>query len=116
MRWSHKNAILVPAIGRHALQKCFLYVGGLDWYFPVRYYEKMAGAAGTEAFDRTPARLYYYAFALCRMQCLHISKKDILTIMEKGVIHMNQSNRHRQPCATFTIQGRTGTGYIRARV
>jgi hypothetical protein len=67
-----------------------------------------------EAFDRTPARLYYYAFALCRMKCLNISKNDINTVIEKGVIHMNQSNRHRQPCATFTVQGRTGSQYIRA--
>jgi hypothetical protein len=67
-----------------------------------------------EAFDRTPARLYYYAFALCRMRCLHISKKDIITLMEKGVIHMNQSNRNHQPCAMFAVQGRIGSGSIRA--
>ena len=63
-----------------------------------------------EAFDRTPAHLYYTKHALCRMDCRQISKKDIGEIMRKGIINFNKSNRRERPCPTFALQGQTSDG------
>lgn len=66
-----------------------------------------------EPFDRTPPRLYFYAFARCRMQCLAISEADIKTVMQTGVIHMNKSNRYARPCPLFALQGIVRNRYLR---
>jgi len=63
-----------------------------------------------EAFDRTPAQLYYTKHALCRMDCRQISRKDIGEIMRKGIINFNKSNRRERPCPTFALQGQTSDG------
>jgi hypothetical protein len=110
----HKIAILVPATDGMRSRNVFLTLAVLIGVFLFAIFRKWQEPPVREAFDRTPQRLYYYAFALCRMQCLHISKGDINTVMQKGVVHMNKSNRNRQPCATFAVQGRTGSHYIRA--
>ena len=70
------------------------------WHEPLR----------REAFDRTPAHLYYTKHALCRMDCRQISKKDIGEIMRKGIINFNKSNRRERPCPTFALQGQTSDG------
>jgi hypothetical protein len=70
------------------------------WQEPVR----------REAFDRHPVHLYYTKHALCRMDCRHISRKDINEIMEKGIINFNKSNRYDRPCPTFALQGETSDG------
>jgi len=70
------------------------------WQEPVR----------REAFDRHPVHLYYTKHALCRMDCRHISRKDIKEIMEKGIINFNKSNRYDRPCPTFALQGETSDG------
>ena len=66
-----------------------------------------------EVFDRTPARLQYYAFALCRMQCLTVSKDDIKKLLQTGVININKSNRALRPCPVFALQGRIRQAYVR---
>ena|SRR5437868_442639 len=63
-----------------------------------------------EMFDRHPVHLDYTHHALCRMDCRHISKKDINEIMEKGIINLNKTNRYDRPCPTFAIQGFTDDG------
>jgi hypothetical protein len=68
-----------------------------------------------EAFNRTPARLLFYAFAQCRMQCLQVSEADIKAILQTGVINLGRSRRAQRPCPTFAVQGRTARKqYIRA--
>jgi hypothetical protein len=66
-----------------------------------------------EAFNRTPAHLRFYAFARCRMQCLAVQEADITTLMQKGVININRSNRRMQPCPLFAVQGRVRGRYLR---
>jgi hypothetical protein len=66
-----------------------------------------------EAFDRTPEQLRFYAFALCRMQCLGVSEAEIRTILQAGVINLNRSNRRYRPCPIFAVQGRVRSGYLR---
>jgi hypothetical protein len=63
-----------------------------------------------EAFDRHPHHLEYTKHALCRMDCRHISKDDILYIMKKGIINFSRSERNDKPCPTYAIQGRTEDG------
>ena len=60
-----------------------------------------------EAFNRHPFHLIYTHHALCRMDCRHISKKDIDEIMEKGIIFLNKSNPNDRPCPTYALQGYT---------
>src|SRR5436309_15910673 len=67
-----------------------------------------------EAFDRHPTSLIYTHHALCRMDCRHISRKEINEIIEKGIINFNKSNKQDRPCPTFALQSRTAGGeYIR---
>ena len=66
-----------------------------------------------EPFDRNPQRLRFYAFARCRMQCLTLTENDIKTIMQKGVINLNKSNRAYRPCPVFAVQGRVRNAYLR---
>jgi hypothetical protein len=63
-----------------------------------------------EAFNRKPSYIEYTADALCLMNCRHISKEDINTVMRKGVILFSKSNLRNQPCPTFTLQGFTDQG------
>jgi hypothetical protein len=59
-----------------------------------------------EAFHRMPARLRFYAFAKCRMQCIDVLEVDVKMLMQTGVININKSNRRLQPCPLFAVQGR----------
>src|SRR5688572_20130760 len=63
-----------------------------------------------ELFDRTPRQLEYTRHARCRMDCRDISENDVREIMQKGVIHLNRSNRQDRPCPTYALQGRTTEG------
>ncbi|HVF81091.1 MAG TPA: DUF4258 domain-containing protein [Flavisolibacter sp.] len=65
---------------------------------------------GKEAFNRHPKWLVYTKHALCRMACRHIDDKEIMEIMEKGIINFNKTNKRSRPCPTFAVQGRTTGG------
>jgi len=68
-----------------------------------------------EAFNRHPSHLVYTHHAICRMDCRHISKKDIVEIMQRGIIIFNRSNIYDRPCPTFALQGFTN-GHENLRV
>lgn len=76
-------------------------------------YRKWQEPLPKEVFNRAPQHLRFYAFAQCRMQCLTISEADIKTVMQKGVINMNKSNRNLRPCPMFAVQGRARDQYLR---
>jgi hypothetical protein len=63
-----------------------------------------------EIFNRHPSHLDYTKHALCRMGCRHISKYDIKTIMEKGIINLGRSDLNDKPCPSFALQGSTENG------
>lgn len=63
-----------------------------------------------EAFNRKPSHIEYTADAQCLMNCRHISREDINTVMRKGVILFSKSNLRNQPCPTFALQGFTDQG------
>jgi len=60
-----------------------------------------------EAFDRHPSTIFYTSQALCRMNCLHISKESIEEIMQKGIINVSQSDRSTMPGPVLALQGQT---------
>ena len=66
--------------------------------------------AAREALERHPAELVYTRHAICRMQCRHISREEVMEILSHGIIHFNKSNRGARPCPTFALQGRTASG------
>lgn len=66
-----------------------------------------------EAFHRTPAHLWFYAYAECRMQCLSLSKADIQALMQTSIMNMNRSSRRLQPCPIYAMQGRVQGRYLR---
>ena len=67
-----------------------------------------------EAFDRYPEEMGYTKLARCQMACQGISEKDIKTIMKKGIINLNRSNRRAMPCPVYALQGRTNdNAYLR---
>src|SRR3569833_660851 len=63
-----------------------------------------------EAFDRHPSTIFYTPQALCRMNCLHITKENIEEIMQKGIINFSQSDRSTRPCPVLDLQGQTSDG------
>ena len=63
-----------------------------------------------EMFDRSPAHLIYTRHARCRMDCRQIDSGEVREIMQKGVINLNKTDRHAQPCPVFALQGRTRSG------
>jgi hypothetical protein len=67
-----------------------------------------------EPFIRQSGQLVFTSYALCRMDCYHLNREDILFVMRKGVILLNKSNRRSYPCPIFALQGRSVKGrYIR---
>ena len=81
--------------------------------FLLAIYKKRQEQPPKEAFNRTPTRLYFYAVAKCQMQCQDIGEGAIKTLMQTGVINLNQSSRFRQPCPIFALQGRVHQRYLR---
>jgi len=65
---------------------------------------------GQEIFDRSPDALIYTKHARCRMECRHISEKDIGEIMDKGIINMSKTDLRDRPCPSFALQGETSSG------
>lgn len=63
-----------------------------------------------EAFDRHPSHIYYTKHAVCRMDCRHITKAEILEIMQRGIINFNKTHPNDKPCPTFALQGETSDG------
>lgn len=81
--------------------------------FLVAIYKRHQERDLREAFQRAPKRLYFYAFARCRMRCLSLTDADITTVMQKGVININQSRRAVRPCPVYAVQARVHQRYVR---
>lgn len=60
-------------------------------------------------FDRT-ARLEYTVHARCRMECRHVTEKEVQEIMAQGRIDLAKSNLHDQPCPTYALEGYSHEG------
>ena len=85
----------------------------LVFIFLVAIIRKWQEPPAAEAFNRAPDQIRFYAFALCRMRCLNISEADVKTVLERGIININRSNRLVRPCPLFAVQARVRSGYVR---
>ena len=61
-------------------------------------------------FNRNPSRIEYTKHAICRMECRHISIRDINEILKNGNVNLSKTNLHDKPCPTFVLQGYTSGG------
>jgi len=60
-------------------------------------------------FDRA-ARLEYTVHARCRMECRHVTEKEVQEIMAQGRIDLAKSNLHDRPCPTYALEGYSHEG------
>lgn len=60
-------------------------------------------------FDRT-ARLEYTDHARCRMDCRHVTEKEVQEIMAQGRIDLAKSNLRDRPCPTYALEGYSHDG------
>ncbi len=64
--------------------------------------------------NRAPQRLYFYAYALCQMKCLQLTKQQLKMVLQSGVVNLGRSRRVKQPCPLYAVQAKAGNRYIRA--
>lgn len=62
---------------------------------------------GKEVFNRHPQQLVFTRHAQCRMNCRHISRRDVDDIMKGGIINLAKSNKAGSPCPVYALQGLT---------
>jgi len=58
-------------------------------------------------FDRRTSYLEYTRHAKCRMECRHITQKEVEEIMREGEINYRKSEVKATPCPTYAIEGNT---------
>jgi len=56
------------------------------------------------------ASLYYTKHAKCRMDCRHITEREIREVLERGIVDERKSNPQDKPCPTYAIEARTDEG------
>jgi Domain of unknown function (DUF4258) len=61
-------------------------------------------------FNRRVTYLEYTRHAKCRMQCRHITQKEVEAIMQQGNINYRKSNVSDMPCPTYALEGNTDDG------
>ncbi len=61
-------------------------------------------------FNRRASQIIYTKHALCRMDCRHISRKEIAEILKNGEVNFAKSDLDDKPCPTYALQGNTSSG------
>jgi len=59
-------------------------------------------------FDRRISYLEYTSHAKCRMECRHITQKEVEDIVKNGEINYRKSDVKDMPCPTYALEGYTG--------
>ena len=62
------------------------------------------------AFDRHPDRLILTRHARCRMDCRHITEKEIREILDNGEINEHKSEPLAHPDPKYAVEGQTVEG------
>ena len=65
---------------------------------------------GTEPINRQESRLIYTKHARCRMDCRHITEKEIKEILHDGEINYSKSEPESHPDPKYAIDGYTKEG------
>ena len=58
-------------------------------------------------FDRRVSYLEYTRHAKCRMECRHITQKEVEGIVRNGEINYKKSDVNDMPCPTYALEGFT---------
>ena len=58
-------------------------------------------------FDRRVSYLEYTRHAKCRMECRHITHKEVEDIVRNGEINYKKSDVNDMPCPTYALEGVT---------
>jgi len=58
-------------------------------------------------FDRRISYLEYTRHAKCRMECRHITQKEVEGIVRNGEINYKKSDVNDMPCPTYALEGVT---------
>lgn len=64
----------------------------------------------SEPINRNEHHLIYTKHARCRMDCRHISEKEIFEILERGEINYRKSEPSGRPDPKYALDGRTEEG------
>src|SRR5664279_2617586 len=64
------------------------------------------GISGTEPFNRH-SRLIYTRHARCRMDCRHITDREIHEILDEGAINYTKSEPDARPDPKYAVEGFT---------
>lgn len=54
-------------------------------------------------------KLIYTKHARCRMECRHISEKEVAYVLKNGKVNMVKSDVDNAPCPKYAIEGETAT-------
>ena len=68
------------------------------------------GNFGTEPVNRQESHLIYTHHARCRMDCRHITEKEIREILERGTINQAKSEPNGKPDPKYAFEGFTNEG------
>ena len=60
-----------------------------------------------KGFDRRVSYLEYSSHAKCRMDCRHITQKEVEEIMQDGKINYNKSDLQNARCPRYALEGVT---------
>jgi len=58
-------------------------------------------------FDRRVSYLEYTRHAKCRMECRHITQKEVEEVVRNGEINYKKSDVNDMPCPTYALEGVT---------
>ncbi|HEX3081120.1 MAG TPA: DUF4258 domain-containing protein [Puia sp.] len=64
------------------------------------------GTSGHEPFDRH-AELVFTRHARCRMDCRHITTREIHEVLDNGIINYNKSEPESHPDPKYAVEGYT---------
>jgi hypothetical protein len=73
---------------------------------PHREKNSLVPASATDPFDRH-GRLIYTKHARCRMDCRHITPKEIHEILDEGTINYAKSEPDAMPDPKYAVEGHT---------
>jgi hypothetical protein len=67
-------------------------------------------------FDRSVSWIEYTRHARCRMECRHITQKEVEDIMKNGMINYRKSDANDLPCPTYALEGYTSEDNQHVRI
>jgi hypothetical protein len=61
----------------------------------------------SRGLDRNPSKYYFTKHARCRMDCRHITQREVKAILANGTINYSKSNLQDNRGPTYAVEGTT---------